>query len=287
MKTDVPYEEFIRDLESDPRRLVAVERPRPHCAVVRLDDPENHNALSGVLTVQLRRALAETLADPEIRSVVLTGTDPMLSVGGDWKLMRDRGHSAIERAEGNVGIWKWIRYQFGGVARLIAHSDKPVVVAVNGPVAGVALAWTLNSDLVIASERAQLVLAFGRIGLVPEVGTNWALTRRVGYQKAFELFVRGGVIDAGKALELGLVNEVVPHDRLLPRAVELAQSIATTVPETLRRIREIYDIIRDGTGADGIRAELETAGQGLALADPAGLAERRRALMDRGRAQTR
>src|SRR5690606_40036015 len=67
--------------------------------------------------------------------------------------------------------------------------------------------------LVIASERAQLVLAFGRIGLVPEVGTNWALTRRVGYQKAFELFVRGGVIDAGKALELGLVNEVVPHER--------------------------------------------------------------------------
>ncbi|HEY8515098.1 MAG TPA: enoyl-CoA hydratase/isomerase family protein [Candidatus Binatia bacterium] len=226
MKTDVPYEEFIRDLESDPRRLVAVERPRPHCAVVRLDDPENHNALSGVLTVQLRRALAETLADPEIRSVVLTGTDPMLSVGGDWKLMRDRGHSAIERAEGNVGIWKWIRYQFGGVARLIAHSDKPVVVAVNGPVAGVALAWTLNSDLVIASERAQLVLAFGRIGLVPEVGTNWALTRRVGYQKAFELFVRGGVIDAGKALELGLVNEVVPHERLLEAALAWCDRIA-------------------------------------------------------------
>ncbi len=219
MKRDVPYEEFIRELESDPRRLIAVERPRPHCAVVRLDDPENHNALSGVLTVQLRRALAETLADPELRAVVLTGTDPMLSVGGDWKLMRDRGHNAVERAEGNVGIWKWIRYQFGGIARLIAQSDKPVVVAVNGPVAGVALAWTLNSDLVIASERAQLVLAFGRIGLVPEVGTNWALTRRVGYQKAFELFVRGGVIDAARALELGLVNEVVPHERLLETAL--------------------------------------------------------------------
>jgi hypothetical protein len=106
------------------RALVRVERPRSDTAIVWLEDPENHNALSGVLTVQLKRALEAALADPALRAVISTG-----------------------------------RYQFGGIARLIPQSDKPLVVALNGPVAGVALAWTLSSDLVIGSERAQLVPA--------------------------------------------------------------------------------------------------------------------------------
>jgi 2-(1,2-epoxy-1,2-dihydrophenyl)acetyl-CoA isomerase len=223
---NLSYEEFVRALEADPRTLVRIERPRPHAAVVRLDDPANMNALSGALTVQLGRVLASVLGDPSIRAVVLTGTDPFFSVGGDWKLMRERAHTAEERDEGSVGVWKWIRHQFGGIARLIAQSDTPVVVALNGAAAGVALAWTLSSDLVVASEHAQLVLAFGRIGLVPEVGTNWALTRRVGHQKAFELFVRGGTVSAAEALGLGLVNQVVPHEGLLDAALAWCDRIA-------------------------------------------------------------
>jgi 2-(1,2-epoxy-1,2-dihydrophenyl)acetyl-CoA isomerase len=223
---NLSYEEFVRALEADPRTLVRIERPRPHAAVVRLDDPTNMNALSGALTVQLGRVLASVLGDPSVRTVVLTGTDPFFSVGGDWKLMRERAHTAEERDEGSVGVWKWIRHQFGGIARLLAQSDTPVVVALNGAAAGVALAWTLSSDLVVASEHAQLVLAFGRIGLVPEVGTNWALTRRVGHQKAFELFVRGGTVSAAEALGLGLVNQVVPHEGLLDAALAWCDRIA-------------------------------------------------------------
>jgi 2-(1,2-epoxy-1,2-dihydrophenyl)acetyl-CoA isomerase len=223
---NLSYEEFVRALEADPRTLVRIERPRPHAAVVRLDDPANMNALSGALTVQLGRVLASVLGDPSVRAVVLTGTDPFFSVGGDWKLMRERAHTAEERDEGSVGVWKWIRHQFGGIARLLAQSDTPVVVALNGAAAGVALAWTLSSDLVVASEHAQLVLAFGRIGLVPEVGTNWALTRRVGHQKAFELFVRGGTVSAAEALGLGLVNQVVPHEGLLDAALAWCDRIA-------------------------------------------------------------
>jgi 2-(1,2-epoxy-1,2-dihydrophenyl)acetyl-CoA isomerase len=222
----LPYERYVAELAADPRTLVRVERPRPHAAVVWLDDAENMNALSGALTVQLQRALGTVLADPAVRSVVLTGVDPFFSVGGDWKLMRERAHTYAAREEGTVGLWKWIRRQFGGIARLIAESDTPVVVALNGAVAGVALAWTLTSDLVVASARAQLALAFGRIGLVPEVGTNWALTRRLGHQKAFELFVRGGVLTAEAALRHGLVNEVVPHAELLDAALGWSDRIA-------------------------------------------------------------
>jgi 2-(1,2-epoxy-1,2-dihydrophenyl)acetyl-CoA isomerase len=252
---DLSYDDYIRALEADPRTLVRIERPRPHTAVLWLDDPANMNALSGPLTVQLRRALETSLADPTLRSIVLTGVDPFFSVGGDWKLMQDRGHTYAERPEGTVGVWKWIRRQFGGVARLIAQSDTPVIVALNGAVAGVALAWTLASDLVVASDRAQLVLAFGRIGLVPEVGTNWALTRRVGHQKAFELFVRGGTLAADVAERHGLVNEVVPHERLLDAALAWADRIARLPEHVVTMTKPLMRAAADMTWAHAIMAE--------------------------------
>lgn len=252
---NLPYDEFIRALEADPRELVRIERPRPAVAVLTLDDPANMNALSGPLTVQLRRRLADALGDPSVRAVVLAATDPMFSVGGDWKLMRDRAHNAEDRPEGSVGVWKWIRRQFGGIARLIAQSETPVVVALNGPVAGVALAWTLTADLVVASEKAQLVPAFGRIGLVPEVGTNWALTRRLGHQKAFELFVRGGVVTAARALELGLVNEVVAHDRLRDAALAWCDRIVRLPEHVVTMTKPLLRAAADMTWQHAIMAE--------------------------------
>src|SRR5262249_51957337 len=162
---DLSYEEFIRELESERRILVRVDRPRPHAAVICLDDPGNMNALSGPLTVQLRRALADALGEPSVRSVVLTATDPFFPVGGDWKLMRDRAHTAEHRAEGSVGVWKWIRHQFGGIARLIAQSDTPVLVALNGAVAGVAPPRALSGAPLIAPHLAHPPLALWRLWL--------------------------------------------------------------------------------------------------------------------------
>lgn len=84
---------------------------------------------------------------------------------------------------------------------------------------------SITCDYLLASERAGLVLAFGRIGLVPEVGANWHLSRRLGYHKAMELFVAGDRIAAARALELGLVNRVVPHGQLLEAARDWAQQV--------------------------------------------------------------
>jgi len=219
------YAEWIRTLEADDRALVAVEHPQPAIAVVRMQDPENMNALSGVLTVQLHRALAGVMADPTVRVVVLTGTEDVFSVGGDWRLMRDRAHTYAERDEGTTGLWQWIRYQFGGIARLIVQSDKVVVAAICGPAAGVALAWALNSDLIVAAEDARLVTAFGRIGLVPEVGTNWALTRRLGYARAFELFVTGKILSGTEARDLGLINAAVARQSVMSVAQQWCESV--------------------------------------------------------------
>lgn len=220
------YADWLDAIDRDDRKLVAVERRDTHCAVVRMDDPANHNALSGPLTIQLQRALAELCADPRLRSIVLTGTGDFFSVGGDWQMMEQRAHSYAERAEGTTGLWRWIRRQFGGIARQITGSEKIVIAALNGHAAGVALAWALNCDLVFAAEDARLATAFARIGLVPEIGTNWALTRRLGYQRAMELVLRGGSLTGSEAAQLGLVNAALPRAELLQHALAWSERIA-------------------------------------------------------------
>jgi 2-(1,2-epoxy-1,2-dihydrophenyl)acetyl-CoA isomerase len=96
---------------------------------------------------------------------------------------------------------------------------------VNGAAAGVGLAFALACDLIVVSERARLVPAFGRIGLLPEVGTSWLLTRRLGYQRTFELFAGGRHLNGDEAAEIGLANAVVPHERLLPESLEWCERI--------------------------------------------------------------
>jgi 2-(1,2-epoxy-1,2-dihydrophenyl)acetyl-CoA isomerase len=212
------YEETVAAARSDTRELVSVER-RDARALVRLSEPERLNPLSAPLTVQLRAHLTELAADPDVRAIVITGADPAFSAGGDLRLMRDAAHPMVdEGAAGATGAWRWIRYEFGGIVRLIARTDKPFIAALNGPAAGVGLAFALACDLIVASERAQIVPAFGRIGLLPEVGTSWLLTRRLGYQRTFELFAGGRHLSAAEAYDSGLVNEVVPHAELLSRA---------------------------------------------------------------------
>jgi 2-(1,2-epoxy-1,2-dihydrophenyl)acetyl-CoA isomerase len=214
------YEQTVRQAREDQTSLVLVDREGSR-AVVTLNDPEKLNPLSAALTVQLREALEELAADQGVRTIVLTGADPAFSAGGDLRLMRDTAHPMVdEGAEGAAAVWRWIRNEFGGIAKLIARSDKAFVAAVNGAAAGVGLAFALTCDLILVSKRARLVPAFGRIGLVPEVGTSWTLTRRLGYQRTFELFAGGRHLSGAEAADLGLANAVVDHDRLLPEALE-------------------------------------------------------------------
>ena len=172
------YEALVAEARADTRELVTVERDGDR-ALVRMSDPGNLNALSAPLTLQLQDALAPLVADRELRSLVLTGQDPAFSAGGDLELMR-KAHANIDKGrEGTSMAWRWIRWQFGGVVRTIARSDKVFIAAVNGAAAGVGMAFALASDIVLASEEARFVPAFMKIGLLPEVGTSWLLTRRM------------------------------------------------------------------------------------------------------------
>jgi 2-(1,2-epoxy-1,2-dihydrophenyl)acetyl-CoA isomerase len=234
------YADIVKQAREHSEPLVKVERA-PDRAVVTLDDPGKLNVLSAALTVQLRDALDGLLADEAIRTIVLTGTDPGFSAGGDLRLMRE----AIDRMrepgeeEGATMPWRWIRNQFGGVARRIAKSDRAFIAAVNGPAAGVGLAFAFACDLIVASERAMIVPAFGKLGLLPEVGTSWHLTRRLGYQRTFAFYVGGGHLTASEAHEAGLVHEVTKHDDLLPTVHGWADKIAALPPHALEMTKPL------------------------------------------------
>jgi 2-(1,2-epoxy-1,2-dihydrophenyl)acetyl-CoA isomerase len=223
MATDYP-EIVAEALAPDHDDLILVDREGTR-ATVTMNDPERLNALSAALTVRLRRTLEELARDESLRSIVLTGADPAFCAGGDLRLMRDTAQPTLADGDGAPELWRWIRMEFGGVARLIARTDKAFIAAVNGPAAGVGLAFALACDLILASERAVLVPAFGRIGLLPEVGTSWALTRRIGYQRTFELFAGGRHLSGTEAVEFGIANSVHAHEDLLGEAERWAGRI--------------------------------------------------------------
>ena len=239
--------------DSDAPRRVRVERYGDR-AVVTLDEPKRLNVLSAPLVRQLRRELAGLDSDPDVHSVVITGADPGFSAGGDLKMM-SAAVEHLDSPEGTADVWRWIRREFGGIARLIAGSDTLFVAALNGAAAGVGLAWALTCDLVIASERAVIVPAFGRLGLIPEVGTSWALTRRLGYQGALAFYLRGEHIDAAAALRLGLVQEVVAHDRLLEAADGWCSRVAEMPPHAIAMTKPLLRAAADADWNDAITLE--------------------------------
>ncbi|MEO3756708.1 enoyl-CoA hydratase/isomerase family protein [Mycobacterium sp. B14F4] len=239
--------------DADAPQRVRVDR-RGDRAIVTLDEPQRLNVLSAPLVRQLRRALTALDADPDVRAVVLTGADPGFSAGGDLRMM-SAAVDSLGAPAGTADVWRWIRREFGGIARLVAGSDTVFVAALNGAAAGVGLAWALTCDLVVASERAVIVPAFGRLGLIPEVGTSWALTRRLGYQGALAYYLRGEHIDAREAQRLGLVQEVVPHDRLLAAADEWCSRVAGMPPHAVEMAKPLLRAAADADWADALTLE--------------------------------
>src|SRR6476620_10740206 len=240
------------DGEDAPTR-VEVRRDEDR-AVVTLTDPERLNALSAPLVRQLRRALESLVQDPALRTIVLTGADPGFCAGGDLRMMEMAiGHLAD--GPGTTDTWRWIRNEFGAIARLIGRSDTTFIAALNGPAAGVGLAWALSCDIAIASERAVIVPAFGRLGLLPEVGTSWALTRCLGYQGAFAFYAAGRHVDAREAQRLGLVHDVVAHDDLLATADAWCDRIAAMPPHALAMTKPLLRATADASWDQALALE--------------------------------
>jgi 2-(1,2-epoxy-1,2-dihydrophenyl)acetyl-CoA isomerase len=247
------YDELVAVGDETAEDAVQIERGAGRARIV-MRRPEKLNALSAGVVRGVRHAFQQLLSDTEVRVIVLTGEDPAFSAGGDLSMMRASEERLADPA-GSTDVWRWIRREFGGIARDIAGSDKAVIAALNGPAAGVGLAWALTADLTIASERAVLVPAFGRLGLVPEVGTSWVLTRALGLQGAFAYYVSGRHLSAEEAREAGLVHEVVPHGELGGRVEEWCERILALPPHALEMTKPLLRSAADANWSTAIALE--------------------------------
>src|SRR5216684_1130592 len=183
-------------------------------ATITLNRPEARNALDLVMRRELLAALDEVEADPQARVLVLTGAGGHFCAGGDVKTMRTRRQTA---AEGRQRVESLNRM----VLRLVDF-PRPTIAMVDGYAVGAGTNLALCCDLVVASDRAKFGELFNKIGLVPDGGGTWLLSRLVGLARAKELVFTGDVIDAAEAARIGLVNRVVPAGDLVATTRALA-----------------------------------------------------------------
>jgi enoyl-CoA hydratase len=253
--------------------LVLVSRPAHAVAVVTLNRPARRNALTRqMLTVLIEvfRDLAQEAAAGSVRAVVLTGTDPAFCAGLDLHEVAAMGTPDLREFD---------------VVSAVIGVGVPVIGAINGPAATGGLELALACDFRIAGERASFADTHARVGVVPGWGLTARLPLAVGHAWARQMSSTGNYVDASLAHRIGLVNEVVPHESLLERAVALAEDVASVDGRVLNTIRSLYDAAAaDGAGA-ALRGEVALWEAGHALPDPAAVAERQQRVLDRGRAQ--
>jgi enoyl-CoA hydratase len=241
-------------------------------ATVTLDRPAARNALDLDLIRALGEAMQAADADDDVRAIVLTGADPAFCAGLDLKQL---GGSGANLTEGAPSGTPW------------PPTSKPVVGAVNGVAVTGGLELALNCDILIASERARFADTHARVGVLPGWGLSVLLPQAVGRGLARRMSLTGDFLAADEALRAGLVTEVVAHDDLLPTAHRVAATIAANDADAVRALLASYRRIEATQTAAGHEIEHETSQAWLARGfDPASVASRRAAIVERGRAQT-
>ena len=200
-----------------------------HVGVLTIDRPEARNALRMQTYAELE-AVVRSLGEDDVRCLVITGADPAFCSGDDVKLIMagpERPTDALEK-----------RPRLTPAADALLHTNVPVVAAVNGAAVGWGMELALMADLRVASERARFGELFVLRGLVTDVPGLGRLAQLVGRERAAELLFTGDVIDAARALEIGLVGRVVPHDRLLEESRALAARVAANPPLAVQTIKQ-------------------------------------------------
>ncbi|MGH2465349.1 MAG: enoyl-CoA hydratase-related protein [Candidatus Limnocylindrales bacterium] len=233
-------------------------------ATITLDRPQALNSLEAALKRDLLRAFREAARDPAVRVVVLTGAGRAFCAGQDLKERLEPDPTPLDVE---------VRERFNPIVQAIRTLDKPVIAAINGVAAGAGASLAFACDLRIAAETATFVLAFGRIGLVPDSGATWLLPRLIGLGRATELMLLPEPVGAADALRIGLVNRMVPADELMAAAATMAASLAAAAPRALaltkRAIRRSLEATFDQTldyeaSLQGIAGRTADHAEGLA-----------------------
>jgi enoyl-CoA hydratase len=246
-------------------------------ATVTMNRPEARNAISSELHRQLDDAITGLDGRDDVGCTVLTGADPAFCAGMDLKALATEERSFQQER------------QRGPVRRsgMVPPHQTPIIGAVNGPTVTGGLELALCCDFLIASERARFADTHARVGVMPGGGMTIRLPQLIGIDRARRMSLTGDYIDAETARDWGLVVEVVPHESLLARALELAATIASIPAEYVRELRRGYDEIGALAGAEAFRAETSWSRAWMEERfDQSRLSTERERIVSRGREQT-
>ena len=191
---------------------------------ITLDRPDALNSLDAALKGELLAVIRAADRDPAVRAVILTGAGRAFCAGQDLKERLEPDPTPLDVE---------VRERFNPIVLAMRRSPKPIVAAVNGVAAGAGASLAFAADLRIAAESATFVLAFGRIGLVPDSGASWFLPRLVGAAHAAELVYLSDPMPAEEALRIGLISQVVPAEHLMDHARTLATKIIQGSPSAI------------------------------------------------------
>lgn len=189
-------------------------------AVLTLNRPDRLNSFNVEQHLALRAALGECAADPSCRAVVLTGAGRGFCAGQD---LSDRDPSASGRM---TDLGETIGTYYNPLVRSLRAMEKPVICAVNGVAAGAGANIALSCDIVLAARSAKFIQAFSKIGLVPDSGGTWWLTRHLGEARAKALALTGQPLSADDAAAWGLIWKAVDDEALMDEAVAMAEGFA-------------------------------------------------------------
>jgi len=207
--------------------LILHEDPAPGVRLLRINRPEARNALNSDLRRALTDAFVTAPQDAALRVIVVTGDARAFVAGADLKEFADMSTAEVAR----LGV----RRMWG----VIADCPLPVIAAVRGVALGGGLELAMHADIIVAGEGARMGQPEINVGIMPGGGGTQRLVRALGKFKAMKLLLTGEPITGREAFEMGLASEVVEDDRVLPRAIEIAQRIASLPPLAIRRIKEV------------------------------------------------
>lgn len=188
-------------------------------ATLTFNRPEQMNCLNLEMATELAEKTEQILYDKNIRAVLLKGAGPLFMAGGDIQYF----HQTLEKMP--LGVLKIIRLVHSSILNL-QNMQKPVLACVHGSVAGVGVSIMLAADLVIAAAATKFTVAYNKLGISPDGGSTYFLPRVVGLKKASELIMLSEVFNTEKAQTLGLVNWVVPEEKLPEESEKILRKLA-------------------------------------------------------------
>ncbi len=218
---------------------------RNNVAILTLNRPDARNAISPEVSQTMAAHLDAIEADPALRIVVITGRGEVFSAGADLKVVAQGKANDIAKGK-------------GGFAGIVTRDfPKPMIAAVNGPALAGGFEIVLSCDLVVAADTARFGIPETKRGLMAAAGGLIRLPKRVPLAIALELAMTGDPIDAQRALQLGLVNRVVPGAQVMDEALALADRIGENSPAAVRASRQLVREAGELTEAEGWKRTLE------------------------------